>query len=91
MARDGLWINVDEARSYGGQINEGVGQINGLLSQITNLLGNTYWVGEDREHFEEDFHSGIKPEAASATQHLSDSAAEFFRRADAQEQLSNGG
>jgi hypothetical protein len=91
VARDGLWINVDEARSYGSQINDGVGAINGLLSQIGGVLDNTYWVGEDREHFEQDFHGGLKPEAAKATQGLTDTANEFIRRANAQEQLSNGG
>jgi hypothetical protein len=90
MARDGLWTNVDEARGYAGQISDGVGSINGLISQITGLLDNTYWVGEDREHFEDDFHNGLKPEAHKATTGMTDAANEFTRRANAQEQLSNG-
>ena len=91
MSRDGLWIDVDQARGFAGQIQGGLGSMNSLLEQIGALIGDIYWEGDDKKRFEADWNGNFRPEAAKATTALQDNADELLRRADAQEQLSYRG
>ena len=91
MSRDGLWIDVGNARQFAGQINGGLGQMQGLIGMFTSMLGEIFWEGDDKRNFEADWHGSFRPEAERATQGLRDTSAEFLRRAAAQEELSNRG
>ena len=35
MARDGLWLDPNQAREFSGKIGNGVSSVQGLLDQIT--------------------------------------------------------
>lgn len=91
MSRDGLWIDVGQARGYAGQINGGIGAMQGLLEQIGAMIGDIYWEGEDKQRFEADWHGNFRPEAERAAQALSENRDELLRRAAAQEELSERG
>lgn len=91
MSRDGLWIDVGKARQFAGEINGGIGALQGLIEQIGTLLGEIYWEGDDKKHFELDWHGNFKPEASRAAQTMQQSSDELVRRAHAQEQLSQQG
>jgi hypothetical protein len=91
MSREGLWIDVGKARQFSGQINGGIGQMQGLIESISALIGDIFWEGDDKLHFSNDWHGNFKPEAARATQSLQETSDEMLRRAHAQEQLSHQG
>jgi hypothetical protein len=91
MSRDGLWIDVGQARGFASQIQGGLGSMQSLLEHIGALIGDIYWEGDDKKHFEADWHGNFRPEAARATDALQENANELLRRADAQEQLSYRG
>jgi uncharacterized protein YukE len=91
MSRDGLWIDVGQARGFAGQIQGGLGSMQSLLEQIGSMIGDIYWEGDDKKRFETDWHGNLKPEAARAADALRENADELVRRAAAQEQLSDRG
>jgi uncharacterized protein YukE len=91
MSRDGLWIDVGQARGFAGQISGGLGSMQSLLEHISSMIGDIYWEGDDKKSFEADWHGNFRPEAAKATDALRDNANELLRRAAAQEQLSDRG
>jgi uncharacterized protein YukE len=91
MSRDGLWIDVGQARGFAGQIQGGLGSMQSLLEQIGSMIGDIYWEGEDKKRFEADWGGNFQPEAARATDALRENADELLRRAAAQEQLSDRG
>jgi hypothetical protein len=65
-----------------------VAKVRGLIDEITRMLANTYWEGEDKKQFLADWNCQLRPQAAQVLQAMEDSAAELNRRADEQDALS---
>jgi len=83
-----MWMDTQQARGHAGKINGGVATVRGLIEEITKMLANTYWEGQDKKRFLADWNGQLRPQAAQVLQAMEDSAAELIRRADEQDALS---
>lgn len=85
-----IWgADVQQVRALGTQLNQKAGDIDGILSTLTNLLSNTQWEGPDATHFRNEWsgqHTSALRNVASA---LRDAASKAQQNASQQEQTSN--
>lgn len=83
-----MGMNVEQARGAAHQMDGGASAVQGLVDQITAMLGSVTWVGEDAKAFQADWNGSFRPQLGGAVQALRENARELSRRADAQEQIS---
>jgi hypothetical protein len=83
-----MWMDTQQARGHASKINGGVGKVRGLIDEITKILAETYWEGEDKRMFAADWDGQLRPQANQLLAAMAASAAELVRRADEQDALS---
>lgn len=85
-----IWgADIQQLRALGAQLNSKAGEIDGILSNLTNLLNNTQWQGPDATRFHTEWtgqHTAALRQVASA---LRDAASKAQQNAAQQEQASN--
>ncbi len=78
MAQGGtLGMNPEQVRFLGTQLASAAGEIRNLVGTLSGQFENTYWVGSDRDAFQNDWQS------TKSTQllHLAEGLDEMSRRA----------
>lgn len=81
-------MDPEESHQGARQMNQGASQVRGMVDQISQLLGEVTWEGNDAKAFLRDWDGSLRPELNKAMDNLQENADELHRRARMQEEAS---
>ena len=85
-----VWgLDVQQVRQLSTQLNQKAGDIDSILSTLTNALNATQWEGPDATQFRNDWSGQHTSSLRQVAQALRDAASKAQQNAAAQEQTSN--
>jgi uncharacterized protein YukE len=90
MAGDMQGMDVEYARQSANRMDGGAGAVSDLVRQVSSMLDSVVWTGADAQRFHQDWHGQFMPQLQGATDALQQNSAVLKRRADLQEQASQG-
>ncbi|WP_395245242.1 WXG100 family type VII secretion target [Agromyces sp. MMS24-K17] len=84
-----VWgLDVQQVRQLSSQLNNKAGEIESILSTLTNALSNTQWEGPDATHFRNEWSGQHSSSLRQVVQALRDAAQRASQNAAQQEQAS---
>ena len=81
-------MDIPAVRQLSSQMTQSAGQIRQLMSQLTNQLNSTQWVGPDRTRFEGEWNGTYVQQLNQVATALEDAATRATQNANEQEQAS---
>jgi uncharacterized protein YukE len=84
-----LGMDITGVRQLANQMNSASNEIQALSGQLTQLLGNTVWVGPDHDRFAADWHSTYMGQLQNVANALATAATVANQNAVQQETASN--
>ena len=85
-----VWgLDVQQVRQLSTQLNQKAGDIDSILSTLTNALNGTQWEGPDANQFPNGWSGQYTSSLRQVAQALRDAASKATQNANAQEQTSN--
>lgn len=81
-------MDVSGVRQLSAQMNQSASQIRQLMSQLTNQLSGTQWVGPDRSRFESDWTGSYVQQLTTVASALEEAAQRANQNAQEQESAS---
>ena len=85
-----VWgLDVEQVRSLAREMDIASGDLQNIISKLTNVLGNTQWSGPDAERFRNDWQSTHAQSLMRAKAALEETAGAARNNAAAQESASN--
>ena len=81
-------MDIPAVRQLSSQMTQSASQIRQLMSQLTNQLGGTQWVGPDRQRFESDWSGTYVQQLNQVATALEDAANRATQNANEQESAS---
>ena len=81
-------MDVAGVRQLASQMTSSAGQIRQLMSQLTNQLNGTQWVGQDRQRFSDEWTSTHTQQLNQVAAALEDAAQRANQNASEQESAS---
>lgn len=85
-----VWgLDVEQVRQLSTQLNQKAGDIDSILSTLTNALSSTQWEGPDATQFRNDWSGQYTSSLRQVAQALRDAGQKATQNANAQEQTSN--
>ncbi|MDY7540848.1 WXG100 family type VII secretion target [Cryobacterium sp. 10I1] len=86
-----VWgLDVEQVRQLSGQLSQKAGDIESVLSTLTNTLGNTQWTGPDSESFRSDWSGQHTTALRQVIEALKNASQKAQANAQAQEEVSRG-
>jgi uncharacterized protein YukE len=84
-----LGMDITGVRQLANQMSSAANEIQQLSGQLTNLLGNTQWVGPDHDRFASEWHGTYMGQLQNVATALTDAANVATQNATQQETASN--
>lgn len=85
-----VWgLDVQQVRQLSSQLNQKAGDIDSILSTLTNALSSTQWEGPDATKFRNDWSGQHTSSLRQVAQALRDAASKASQNASEQEQASS--
>ncbi|WP_104082183.1 MULTISPECIES: WXG100 family type VII secretion target [unclassified Cryobacterium] len=85
-----VWgLDVEQVRTLSSQLSQKASDIEGVLSTLTNTLGNTEWTGPDASGFRSDWNGQHSAALRQVINALNEASQKASQNAQAQEQTSN--
>jgi len=85
-----VWgLDVEQVRGLAREMDVASGELQNIISKLTNLLGNTQWSGPDAERFRNEWQSTHAQSLLRAKGALEETASAARANAAAQESVSN--
>lgn len=81
-------MDVPAVRQLASQMTQSAGQIRQLMSQLTNQLNGTQWVGNDRTRFESDWNGTYVQQLNQVASALEDASQRATQNANEQDAAS---
>lgn len=81
-------MDIAGVRQLASQMNQSASQIRQLMSQLTNQLNGTQWVGSDRQRFADDWSSSHVQQLTQVANSLEEAAQRANQNAQEQESTS---
>lgn len=82
-------MDIPQVRNLANTMRSKADEIEGIMNQLTNQLGQAQWVGPDRQRFEGDWSGQYCTSLRNVAQGLRDAATNADSNAAQQEQASN--
>lgn len=82
-------MDIPQVRNLANQMRAKADEIESIMNQLTNQLGQAQWVGNDRQQFEGDWNGQYCTSLRNVANGLRDAATRADQNADQQEQASN--
>lgn len=84
-----VWgLDVEQVRQLSGKLNQEANTIQGVLTTLTNQLGNTQWTGPDSDQFRNDWSGTHTAALQKVIQALQDASQRASQNASEQESAS---
>lgn len=85
-----MWgLDIQQVRQLSSQLNQKAGDIENILTSLTQALSGTQWEGPDATSFRNDWSGQHTAALRQVIQALRDASAKAQQNANAQEQTSN--
>ena len=81
-------MDIPAVRQLSSQMTQSAGQIRQLMSQLTNQLNGTQWVGPDRQRFEGEWNGTYVSQLSQVATALEEAASRANQNANEQESAS---
>lgn len=82
-------MDIGQVRAFANQLRTKADEIDGLSRELTSALGNTQWVGQDRQQFEGDWNGQYVSSLKNVADGLRSAATRADGNATQQEEASN--
>jgi hypothetical protein len=82
-------MDTEQGREVGQNMGSQAGQVSGMVAGISAMIQGLNWQGNDRQHFENDWHGSFAPQANNAAETLEQQGRILIVHADRQDAVSS--